>query len=122
MDIPHPSPPAEDLTRFRVDSPLEIERLLRGMMERKALITGSGRSGNGSFITTVLAVDGAARQFYLECPFDRHMDADLAARRELCIVLSVNSVLRRWQECLPGGGSDAMTSRKEYAYHGDASR
>jgi len=37
-----------------------------------------------------------------------------AGNAQLCIVLSVNSVLRRWQE-VARRQHDAVTSRKEYA-------
>ncbi|NWG87985.1 MAG: flagellar brake protein [Hydrogenophilaceae bacterium] len=81
MDIHnYRSPPGGDLSRYVVDNPLEIERILRGMMERKVLLAGAGKTSESSFITTILAVDGPARQFHLECPVDLQMDSDMVAK------------------------------------------
>ncbi|TCS71018.1 c-di-GMP-binding flagellar brake protein YcgR [Sulfuritortus calidifontis] len=69
-----------DVSRYLVDSPLEIERILRGMMEQKILVSGSGNKSKNAFITTVLGVDGQSRQFFLESPLDGHMDDDLLVK------------------------------------------
>lgn len=81
MDIHNYQALAEgDVSRYLIDSPLEIERILRGMMEQKVLVSGSGNKSMNVFITTILGVEGQSRQFFLECPLDGHLDDDLLVK------------------------------------------
>lgn len=72
----------ENLSQYRVESPLEIEYVLRGMMDRKVLVSG-GHKGSGSFLTIVLGIDSRERAFYLECPLDNAADAAIQSEEGL---------------------------------------
>ena len=70
---------AEDLSRFVVSNGREIERILRGLMKNKVLLTVQGSKSKESFLTTLLGLDDRAKRLYIECAADKRVEGDLLA-------------------------------------------
>ncbi|GEM_PF-1148820 len=66
-----------DLSRFAISNAREIERILRGLMKDRALLTVQGSRSKETYLTTLLGLDDRARRFYIECAADRRAEGDL---------------------------------------------
>jgi c-di-GMP-binding flagellar brake protein YcgR len=58
--------PAHDDGRFSVTSPLEIGQILQGLARRAVLLTADLYGGGGFFLTSIVAVDTAGGQLWLD--------------------------------------------------------
>jgi len=54
----------EEIERFKIEHPAEIERILRGVMERKALVTAYSENNRDFLVTTLVAIDSDERAIY----------------------------------------------------------
>lgn len=93
MDIDnYQSTSAEDLSRFAIGNGREIERILRGLMKDKALLTVQGSKSKQSFLTTILGLDDRARKLYIECAADRRAEGDLLGRTGIELIAHYEGV------------------------------
>jgi c-di-GMP-binding flagellar brake protein YcgR len=54
----------EEIERFKIEHPAEIERILRGVMEKRALVTAYSENNRDFLVTTLVAVDPDQRAIY----------------------------------------------------------
>jgi len=54
----------EEIERFKIDHPTEIERILRSVMEKKALVTAYCENNRDFLVTTIVSIDPEARTVY----------------------------------------------------------
>lgn len=63
--------------RYKVRHPTEIERILRGIVHERALVTAYGNNETDFLVTTLLGVDTRERVMYLDCGGDERLNARL---------------------------------------------
>lgn len=73
----------EEIERYKVDIPIEIERILRGVMEKKALVTVYSENNREFLVTTLIGVDGEGGAIYLGRGPEERSNAALLASREV---------------------------------------
>lgn len=71
----------EEIERFKIDHPNEVERILVGVMERKALVTAYSDDNQDFVVTTFVAVDPDEKAIYLGLGPDPVLNKALAASR-----------------------------------------
>lgn len=69
--------PSQDNSRFLVHHPLEIVRILRGLAQRKAMVSAFFNSGKESLLSVVLEVDAERRKVYLDCNANEELNQRL---------------------------------------------
>ena len=74
--IDHYSP--EEIERLKVDHPLEVERVLRGVMEKKCLVTAYSRNSRDFLVTTLIGIDPEAKTIYFGAGPDAAVDQALS--------------------------------------------
>lgn len=70
---------AEEIERFKVDHPNEIERILSGVMDKRALVTAYGENNRDFVVTALIAVDLPGKAIYLGLGPDTRANASLCA-------------------------------------------
>lgn len=73
----------EEIERFKIEHPAEIERILRGVMDKKALVTAYCENNRDFLVTTVVAVDPEGRAIYLGGGPDPAVNRALMASRSV---------------------------------------
>lgn len=73
----------EDVERFKVVHPNEIERILRNIMEKKALVTVYSDNNKDFLVTTLVGVEMEENAVYVGCGANEAVDAPLLASREV---------------------------------------
>jgi c-di-GMP-binding flagellar brake protein YcgR len=73
----------EEVERFKIVQAAEIERILRGVKERKALVTAYSENNRDFLVTTLVAVDAAAKCLYLGAGPEAAVNQALAASTEV---------------------------------------
>lgn len=73
----------EEIERFKVDHPAEIERILRGVKDKKALVTAYSENNRDFLVTTLVAVDPAGKAIYFGAGPDPAIDRKLMASAEV---------------------------------------
>ncbi len=69
----------EEIERFKIEHPAEVERILRGIMERKALVTAYSDNNRDFLVTTLVAIDPATKWLYFGAGPDAATDQALLA-------------------------------------------
>ena len=54
----------EEIERFKIEHPAEVERILRGVMEKRALVTAYSDNNRDFLVTTLVAIDPSAKALY----------------------------------------------------------
>lgn len=73
----------EEIERFKIDHPAEIERILRGVMDKKALVTAYCENNRDFLVTTLVAVDPAGKAVFFGLGPDPAVNAKLLASPEV---------------------------------------
>jgi c-di-GMP-binding flagellar brake protein YcgR len=73
----------EEIERFRVDHPNEIERILVGVMEKKALVTAYSDNNRDFVVTTFVAVDPDEKAIFLGLGPDPALNETLVASQQV---------------------------------------
>lgn len=70
----------EEIERYKISHPAEIERILRGVMEKKSLVTAYSENNRDFLVTTLIGLDTQARALYFGYgPDEKVNDALLAS-------------------------------------------
>ena len=78
------APATDDGGRFAVSEPLEVSQILQNLARRAVLLTAD-LDGGGFFLTSIVAVDAAAGQMWLDtAPSDTQVEHVLRASRVMC--------------------------------------
>lgn len=67
----------ENLNRFRVRHPPEIERIMRGILEEKSLVTLARKDGKEFLVTTLVRLDDTRRELHFAASADPRLNARL---------------------------------------------
>jgi c-di-GMP-binding flagellar brake protein YcgR len=78
-----PTGSADEIERYRIVHPGEIERILRSILDRKALVTVYSDNNRDFLVTTLIAVDTGENAIYLGGGADEKMNAPLLASRQV---------------------------------------
>jgi len=73
----------EEIERFKINHPAEIERILRGVMDRKALVTAYCEDNRDFLVTTLIEIDAAGKALYFGVSPDPAVDRALEASAEV---------------------------------------
>lgn len=73
----------EEIERFKIEHPAEIERILRGVMDKKALVTAYSENNRDFLVTTLIAVDPESQSIYLGASPDPAIDKALVVSAEV---------------------------------------
>lgn len=73
----------EEVERYKIEHPAEIERILRSVMEKKALVTAYSDNDRDFMVTTLVALDPETRSIYLGAGPDPAIDQALMASEEV---------------------------------------
>jgi flagellar brake protein len=73
----------EEVERFKISHPVEIERILRGVMDRKSLVTAYSENNRDFLVTALIAVDPGAKALYFGGSPDPAVDQALMASKEV---------------------------------------
>jgi flagellar brake protein len=73
----------EEIERFKIDHPAEIERILRGVMDKKALVTAYSSNNRDFLVTTLVAVVPQEKAIYLGAGPDPAIDRALTSSPEV---------------------------------------
>ncbi len=76
---------SEERERYLVRHPAEVERILREVMQDKAIVTAYADDGRERMLTTLVGLDPAGRSVYLDCGADEGMNARLTTCREVVL-------------------------------------
>lgn len=68
----------DEIERFKIEHPSEIERILRGIMEKRALVTAYSENNRDFVVTTLVAIDPDRRAIYFGAGPDPAIDQALA--------------------------------------------
>jgi c-di-GMP-binding flagellar brake protein YcgR len=74
---------SEERERYLVRHPAEVERILREVMQDKAIVTAWADDGRQRMLTALVDLDAAGRSIYLDCGADEGMNARLVSCREV---------------------------------------
>lgn len=86
-----PMADADDgLARYLIRHPAEVERILRGVLAKQALVSAYPADGRGRLLTTLVAVDGG--HLDLDCGADAEMNARLTCGRPVNLDTSHDGV------------------------------
>jgi c-di-GMP-binding flagellar brake protein YcgR len=69
----------EEIERFKIEHPAEVERILRGVMEKKALVTAYSDNNRDFLVTTLVAIDPVGKWLYFGSGPDAATDKALLA-------------------------------------------
>lgn len=69
----------EEIERYKINHPVEIERILRGVMEKKALVTAYSENNRDFLVTTLIGLDPEGNAIYFGGGPDENADAALLA-------------------------------------------
>lgn len=92
--------------RFKIDHPSEIERILSGVMAKKALVTAYSDNNKDFLVTSLVEVDVPGKAIYLGVGQDESLNAALMASSKVAFSTTHNQV--RVQFVTPGV---ALTTR-----------
>lgn len=67
----------EEVERFKIDHPVEIERILRGVMDKKSLVTAYSTNNRDFLVTTLVAIDSTGKTIYFGAGPDQNIDRAL---------------------------------------------
>lgn len=73
----------EDVERYKIDHPNEIERILTAVMNKKALVTAYSENNRDFLVTSLVGVDGAGSAIYLGASHNEGLNQALVASREV---------------------------------------
>jgi len=73
----------EEIERFKISHPVEIERVLRGVMEKRALVTAYSANNRDFLVTTLVAIDPTAKAIYFGASPDPSTDLALMTSAEV---------------------------------------
>ena len=73
----------EEIERFKIDHQNEIERILSGVMDKRALVTAYSENNNGFVVTSLVAVDPAGKAIYLGLGPDAKLNQALVDSRQV---------------------------------------
>jgi c-di-GMP-binding flagellar brake protein YcgR len=73
----------EEIERFKIDHPSEIERILSAVMAKKALVTAYSQNNRDFLVTSLVGVDMPGRAIYLGAGSDNRLNDALTASREV---------------------------------------
>ncbi len=73
----------EEIERFKIDHPGEIERILEAVMARKSLVTAYCENNRDFLVTALAAVDVPGKAIYFGASSDAALNAALVASREV---------------------------------------
>lgn len=73
----------EEIERFKVTHPAEIERILRSVMGKRSLVTACSENNRDFLVTTLIKVDPDARALYFGAGPDPAIDRALMASAEV---------------------------------------
>ncbi len=80
MDIDHyQSKAEEDLARYEIRNPHEIEQIIRGMANDRVLVSAQGLRSKQCFLSTILGVNEQKGLAYMECIEDSPVNNELLA-------------------------------------------
>lgn len=81
MRLDYGSP--EEVERFKVTHPAEIERVLRGVMSKRSLVTACSENNRDFLVTTLVEIDPDARAVYFGASPDPAVDQALMDSSEV---------------------------------------
>lgn len=73
----------EEIERFKISHPAEVERVLRGVMDKKALVTAYCENDRDFLVTSLIAIDPERKAVYLGASPDQAVDQALMASPEV---------------------------------------
>lgn len=73
----------EEIERFKIGHPAEIERILRGVMDKRALVTAYSENNRDFLVTTLIAIDPEGKAIYFGRGPDPAIDQALAASEKV---------------------------------------
>lgn len=91
---------SEEISRYLVRHPVEVERILRDVMNDKGIVTAYAESGRDFMLTSIVGVDPAGKSVYLDYGADEGMNTLLMNSREVILSMSHDQV--RVQFSAPG--------------------
>lgn len=75
--------PPEEIERYKIDHPHEIERILSGVMTKKALVTAYGENNRDFVVTSLVAIDFPCKAVYFGIGPDPAMNQALVASEQV---------------------------------------
>jgi c-di-GMP-binding flagellar brake protein YcgR len=73
----------EEIERFKIDHPGEIERILSGVMSKKALVTAYSENNRDFLVTSLVAVDMPGKAVYFGAANEAALNKALVASHEV---------------------------------------
>ncbi|NCS64807.1 MAG: hypothetical protein COS39_02550 [Hydrogenophilales bacterium CG03_land_8_20_14_0_80_62_28] len=83
---------AEEIERYKIDHPSEIERILSSIMAKKALVTAYSEDSRDFLVTSLTAVDLPGKAIYLGAGNDAAVNQALTASREVSFNTAHNQI------------------------------
>lgn len=83
---------ADDEARFSVTEPVDIQRILRGLMQRRELVTLYCNGGEDFFVSALLDVDGVAGTLVVDSSNDAGMNQRMTEAERVVFVSTLDKV------------------------------
>ncbi|MCX7627255.1 MAG: flagellar brake protein [Methylophilaceae bacterium] len=87
---------SQDNARFLVHDPLEIVRIMRGLVSRNALVSAFFNAGNDLLLTSVLEVVPDAHALILDCGGNAVMNRRFLESEKVIFVTALDNVKIQW--------------------------
>lgn len=83
---------SEDVSRYLVRHPAEVERILREVMNSKNIVTAYADDSKDFMLTSIIGIDPDSQWIYLDYGADEEMNTRLLASREVTLSASHDQV------------------------------